>query len=78
MQEAAEVIETANKQFETAVRERAEKEATQSMEVKRRAEEELDGFYDQRTDEVRGKGDNGLESLASMEEKIARGRQIEG
>lgn len=34
------------------VKERAEKEAAQAAEVKKRAEEELDGFYDTRTDEV--------------------------
>lgn len=52
-EEAREIIESANLRFETAVQERANKEAAQAAEVKRRAEEDLDGFYDQRTDEVR-------------------------
>lgn len=46
-------MEQANSQFEATVKERADNEATQAEEVKRRAEEELDGFYDERTDEVR-------------------------
>ena len=53
IEEAAEVIETAKAQFETAIQERADKEAARAAEVRRLAEEELDGFYDQRTDEVR-------------------------
>ncbi|CAM9250063.1 unnamed protein product [Pylaiella littoralis] len=52
LEEAAAVIETAQNQFDVVVKERAEKEAAQAAEVKKRAEEELDGFYDTRTDEV--------------------------
>lgn len=46
-------MEQVNSQFEATVKDRADNEATQAEEVKRRAEEELDGFYDERTDEVR-------------------------
>ena len=52
LEEAAAVLDLVNTQFEAAVRERAEKEVAKADEVKRRAEEELDGFYDERTDEV--------------------------
>ncbi|CAN0488378.1 unnamed protein product, partial [Laminaria digitata] len=52
LEEAASILETVRNQFEAAVRERADKEAAKATEVKRRAEEELDGFYDDRTDEV--------------------------
>lgn len=45
-------MEAAQSQFDAVVKERAEKEATKAAEVKRLAEEELDGFYDERTDEV--------------------------
>lgn len=45
-------METAQNQFDAIVKERADKEAAQAAEVKTRAEEELDGFYDTRTDEV--------------------------
>lgn len=45
-------METAQSQFDAAVKERAEKEAAKAAEVKKLAEEELDGFYDGRTDEV--------------------------
>lgn len=53
LEESASVMETVRAQFETAIAARAEKEAVQAAEVRRRAEEELDGFYDDRTDEVR-------------------------
>lgn len=46
-------MEAAQSQFDAAVKERADKEAAKAAEVKRLAEEELDGFYDERTDEVR-------------------------
>lgn len=45
-------MEEAQSQFDVVVKERAEKEAAKAAEVKRLAEEELDGFYDGRTDEV--------------------------
>lgn len=53
LEETAGAMELVNSQFEATVKERADNEATQAEEVKRRAEEELDGFYDERTDEVR-------------------------
>lgn len=46
-------MESAQNQFDAAVKERADKEAAKAAEVKKLAEEELDGFYDERTDEVR-------------------------
>ncbi|CAN0099599.1 unnamed protein product [Ectocarpus sp. 4 AP-2014] len=52
LEEAAGVMEEAQSQFDAVVNERAEKEAAKAAEVKRLAEEELDGFYDGRTDEV--------------------------
>lgn len=52
MEEAAAVMELVNNQFEASVKERADKEAAKAVEVKRLAEEELDAFYDERTDEV--------------------------
>ncbi|CAM9622654.1 unnamed protein product [Ectocarpus fasciculatus] len=52
LEETAGVMEAAQIQFDAGVKERAEKEATKAAEVKRLAEEELDGFYDERTDEV--------------------------
>ncbi|CAM9219447.1 unnamed protein product [Scytosiphon promiscuus] len=52
LEETAEVMETAQSEFDAVVKERAEKEAARAAEVKRLAEEELDGFYDERTDEV--------------------------
>ncbi|CAN0104989.1 unnamed protein product [Ectocarpus sp. 12 AP-2014] len=52
LEEAAGVMEEAQSQFDAVVKERAEKEAAKTAEVKRLAEEELDGFYDERTDEV--------------------------
>lgn len=45
-------MENVRAQFEATIAARAEEEATQAAEVRRRAEEELDGFYDERTDEV--------------------------
>lgn len=48
-------METAQSAFDAVVKERADKEAVQAAEVKKRAEEELDGFYDTRTDEVKTK-----------------------
>lgn len=53
LEEAAGVMEQVNSQFEAMIQGRADNEAAQAEEVKRRAEEELDGFYDERTDEVR-------------------------
>lgn len=52
LEESAEVMEMVQAEFEAAVAARARKEAAAAAEVRRRAEEELDGFYDQRTDEV--------------------------
>eukprot|EP00903_Cladosiphon_okamuranus_P015211 g14059.t1 len=52
LEEAAAVMESAQSQFDAAVKERADKEAAKAEEVKKLAEEELDGFYDERTDEV--------------------------
>lgn len=46
------MMESAQSEFDAMVKERADKEAAQAAEVKRLAEEELDGFYDERTDEV--------------------------
>lgn len=45
-------METAQSQFDAAVKERADQEVAKAAEVKKLAEEELDGFYDGRTDEV--------------------------
>ncbi len=45
-------MEAAQSEFDAVVKERADKEAAKAAEVKRLAEEELDGFYDERTDEV--------------------------
>lgn len=52
LEESAGVMEAAQSQFDAVVKERADKEAAKAAEVKRLAEEELDGFYDERTDEV--------------------------
>lgn len=66
LEESAAVMDVVRAEFEAAVSTRAEKEAAAAAEVRRRAEEELDGFYDQRTDEViRGRG-WGREWVCSM------------
>eukprot|EP00752_Nemacystus_decipiens_P005167 g4689.t1 len=52
LEEAAGVMESAQSQFDAAVKERADREAVKAAEVKKLAEEDLDGFYDERTDEV--------------------------
>ncbi|CAM9889367.1 unnamed protein product [Discosporangium mesarthrocarpum] len=51
-EESAGVLEDFRQAFELKVVERAQREAEEGREALRRAEEELDGFYDKRTDQV--------------------------